>query len=121
VLSRKIYRDVAVLPAQQPVVEEAWRLLPDPPGIPPQGLPEVESLNFFLPTEEWMDARMQRIADVARAARTAAEGGALPPKVITTRYAQGLPHVSSATLHELAERPARYGAAASSLPSEIVR
>jgi hypothetical protein len=63
-LSRKIYRSHAVKPSLAGVVEEAWSLLPEPESIPSQGLPDVETLNFFMPTSAWLARRREKLVAV---------------------------------------------------------
>jgi hypothetical protein len=63
-ISKKVYRGARVSIHQQSAVAEAWDLLPDPSGIPLQGLPRVEDLNFFVYSHDFMMSRLESIQKV---------------------------------------------------------
>jgi hypothetical protein len=50
-LAHKLYRHHPVVPSLQSLAEDAWRLLPEPVGVPEQGLPDLSELHYFMPTE----------------------------------------------------------------------
>jgi len=93
-LAQKVYRHRTVAPPLIPVVEHAWSLLPPPVGVPEQGLPDVEELNFFVPTDSWRNERIQKIRLVADALEGVRAGESLPGKVISGRYGGGLSDIS---------------------------
>jgi hypothetical protein len=89
-LSIKIYQAHPVPSPPAAIAETAWSLLPPPPNIPPQGLPEIEDLNFFEPTAAWADRRSAAVRLVVAALDARLAGSQMPTKVISTRYTEGL-------------------------------
>jgi hypothetical protein len=89
-LAVKIYRDQKVSSSLQPAVEKAWELLPVPENVPAQGLPDVDDLDFFMPTDRWMKNRLGIIATVKAALDAVTAGAAPVGKVVSVRYTQGL-------------------------------
>jgi hypothetical protein len=102
-LAFKVYRHEEVRAPLRPVVEQAWRLLPAPTGVPQQGLPSPDELNFFEPTETWRRVRLHKIRQVADALAAVAEGRSVPEKVIAKRYAAGLNDVGTGEAAALKE------------------
>jgi hypothetical protein len=102
-LAYKIYREEDVRAPLRPVVEQAWNLLPAPTGVPKQGLPTMDELNFFEPTEAWRRVRLQKIREVAEALAAVVEARPMPQKVIAERYTAGLNDVGSSEAAALKE------------------
>jgi hypothetical protein len=93
-LSRKIYAHRPLVACLQPTVEKTWEQLPLPFGIPEEGLPEPEELNFFVPTPSFFRARLHDIDSVLEAL-TAVEGRRpIVGKVVSQRYSQGLGRIA---------------------------
>jgi hypothetical protein len=101
-LAMKIYRHHPVAGPLAEIAERAWDLLPAPTAIPEQGLPDIESLNYFRPNATWVNDRYKKIMQVADAL-TAVSAGATPTgKIISDRYTQGLPSVAASAAKKLA-------------------
>jgi len=105
-ISKKIYRPVPVSAHQQNVVSEAWDLLPDPSGIPPQGLPPTEVLNFFAYSDDFMMSRFKSMQKVQVLIARAAIGQAGPQ--VSKRYNEGLKLMSPEQLDPLNQFLSRY-------------
>lgn len=86
----KIYRALDVTDELKPFVEEAWSLLPQPQGLPPQGLPDLEDLSFFSVSERFMGGRLAALRSVVAALEDVAAARPLPEKVVSARYGAGL-------------------------------
>lgn len=89
-LSRKIYAGVQLPPGLRDIAEEAWAKLPLPSGVPEQGLPAIDELNFFDPTPSFFERRLRttelvrdRLVDLENDSRTSV-------KLIASRYGEGL-------------------------------
>ena len=78
--------------------EEAWALLPPPTQA---GTHDMETWNYFIPTDGFVKRRQARVHSVLTAVQTVLSGAQLPKKVISTRYTEGLPLVDPAALLEL--------------------
>lgn len=91
-LSQQIYRDAPVDPRLQGVVREAWDMLPPIPDCP-EPL-DHNSLNWFVTTPRFVRTREDRLRSVIAALEALASAKALPKKVSTTRYKDGLPAIS---------------------------
>jgi hypothetical protein len=100
-LSMKIYREDRVGKGLESIVEQAWTKLPHPLGIPKEGLPEIADLNFFEPTEGFLQRRISKITEVVRAVDAVLAGRRLEGRVIASRYTSGLPSVPHKTLDQL--------------------
>jgi hypothetical protein len=107
-ISKKIYRPVLVSTHQQAVVDEAWDLLPDPSGIPLQGLPRTEDLNFFAYSDDFMMSRLRSIEKVQVLISHAALGQAGPQ--VSKRYNEGLQLISPEQLEPLNQFLSKYTA-----------
>lgn len=98
-MAYEIYRRAPVEPYLREIVEEAWAMLPEPTLKPqPFGL---EDLNWFETTDGFYRIRSARLASVFDALEAIEQG--LPvrgERVVTKRYAAGLP---------LVQRAARFG------------
>jgi len=100
-LSHKIYSSYQVEPAFQPMVEEIWDRLPMPGGIPEQGLPDVDDLNFFDVSDSFVSRRRSSIRVVRDAVDALLAGRDPEGKVISSRYTEGLPEVAPDALKVL--------------------
>jgi hypothetical protein len=87
-ISKKIYRSAPVSTHQQSVADDAWNLLPDPSGIPPQGLPGIEELNFFSYSDDFLRKRLRTIQKVQELVIGAIDGQTGPK--VSKRYNEGL-------------------------------
>lgn len=105
-ISKKIYRSAPVSPHQENIAADAWALLPDPSGIPPQGLPRIEDLNFFKYTEEFFMNRSRSIRKVQELIASACRGE--PGPKVSKRYNEGLMLMTSSQLKPLNEFLIRY-------------
>jgi len=102
----RIYRDAAVAPHLAVVAEEAWALIPDPPiEIEPF---ELDELNWFEATDGFYRTRATRLRAVIDALDAVHEGRSLPRRVVTTRYAAGLPAVKQGTRADLRQFLGRF-------------
>src|SRR5690606_26764291 len=90
----------------RPVVEEAWRLLPEPAPLPETV--EGESLNWFVTSDRFLRTRRQRLESVITALEVIAAGRALDVKVVSRRYTEGLPGVTREDRDALAEHLRRF-------------
>jgi hypothetical protein len=89
-----IYRRAPVQEGLRPLVEDAWAYIPESTvELVPFG---VDSLNWFVPTERFYMTRATRLESVVSALDAIEAGRALPTRVVTTRYAAGLPLVDAA-------------------------
>jgi hypothetical protein len=116
-LSLKIYRDVSVHREMEPIVSEAWALLPEPVAIPAEGLPSMDEMSFFLPKSRFFERRRADLMLVLSALRAVASGGEPEGKVVATRYGDGLREVSSRKLKSLAADLSRYAEAVAAAAS----
>ena len=98
-LAWQIYRDAPVAPNRRDIVEEAWALLPHP-VVRVQPF-EVGNLNWFEATPAFYKTCSARLASVLEALDDVESRSPLPMRVITRRYASGLPTVSSTARREL--------------------
>jgi hypothetical protein len=89
-LSAKIYRNRIVSEPARTITEKAWELLPQRQGIPSAGLPDTNSLNYFVPSNRWLVGRFAKIRSVASALEAAAAGSSITGKIISQRYTDGL-------------------------------
>jgi hypothetical protein len=112
-LSWKLYRQAPVRPALQATVDAAWDLLPEPIGIPTEGLPDAEELNTFVAGEAAMKRWIRDLGIVIDALRDARAGRSPARKVIASRYGAGLTSVSKKRLDSLADKLSAYRSAVS--------
>jgi hypothetical protein len=98
-MAMKIYRASPVSPYQRSVVNEVWDLLPQPAGIPLQGLPRVEDLNYFAFSDDFNSSRLNSIKTVSTLISHARRGEQGPR--VSKRYNEGLGSVSPAALDSL--------------------
>jgi hypothetical protein len=98
-ISKKIYHPAPVSTHQDSIVAAAWDLLPDPSGIPLQGLPRTEDLNFFAYSNEFILSRLKSLKKVQNLIAFSA-CGQVGPKV-SKRYNEGLLLMSPEQLEPL--------------------
>jgi hypothetical protein len=95
----QIYRRARVAPHLYDIVEEAWAMLPEPP-LKPQPF-ALEDLNWFEIISSFYRTRSRRLESVIAALEAIERQEPIPARVITTRYAAGLPLVPPAARSEL--------------------
>ena len=105
-LAYKLYRNVPVPTGLQPVVESAWRRLPQPESVPEQGLPGTEDVSFFKETDQLIDRRIKVISQTrdALASLAASDLAVLSP----SRYAKGLAQLRPRQVEPLCRRLSAY-------------
>ena len=92
-MSYRIYRDAPVGPGVRARADEAWAMIPEP-DTDIEAF-ELDDLNWFVSTPAFAKARISRIETVIRGLDDLARGRSLPSRVITRRYAIGLPGVGA--------------------------
>ena len=98
-ISYNIYRHAPVSPHLIDVVEEAWALIP-PPALTPHPF-RLEGLNWFEATERFYRTRSTRLAAVMEGLNASERGLPIRERVVTTRYAAGLPLVPPSARSDL--------------------
>jgi hypothetical protein len=89
----KVYRNAPVLAHLSNVVEQAWEMIPEPTvELEPFSL---DDLNWFITTPSFYRTRSTRLDTVIAALDAIEDGLPLGERVVTRRYAAGLPLVSS--------------------------
>ena len=108
-MSRCIYSRASVDSQLQPIVTEAWSLLPQP-----EAKVEIDpsKLNWFVSTDRFLAVRRARLTTVIDALNMLAAGGQLTHKVVATRYTEGLPRVGIEPRRELLQFLLRFAAPA---------
>lgn len=105
-MAYETYRNAPVASHLQEVVEEAWALIPQPALKPrPFGL---KDFNWFEPTEAFYRTRAARLDSVLDALEAIEHGLPVPQRVVTTRYAAGLPLVPDAERAQLKQHLRRF-------------
>jgi hypothetical protein len=108
-LSIHIYRDVPVAPTLADLTSEVWEMLPEPPGIPQEGLPSSEDLAFFLPSTRFYKRNLKDLRQIVETASVIRSGrSSTSRRVISSRYGQGLPSVGQQPLRKLSGDLQRY-------------
>jgi hypothetical protein len=102
-LAIRIYREVPVAPPLVGLVDEAWKLLPEPSGIPQEGLPAPNDLAFFMPSEQFYKRNLRDLHLVISALFAAQSGQTGSARIISRRYGEGLSSVSGRSLRRLRE------------------
>jgi hypothetical protein len=105
-VSKKIYRSAPVSAHQKSVVTDAWDLLPDPSGIPSQGLPRIEELNFFSYSDNFMKRRLRKLQEAQQLIAQAV--CRRPGPEVSERYNEGLQLMSPEQLEPLNQFLYRY-------------
>lgn len=107
-LSYRIYRGHEVSTDLQPFVNSAWEQLPEPTGMPAQGLPREGDLSFFQDSPAFIKRRTNVIAAVcdhlAAIRQPAEELRTLRPR----KYSEGLQEKRWHEVQELHERLSKY-------------
>ena len=93
-VSYAVYRDAPVLPHLRPIAEEAWDMIP-PPTVTLQDFAPTD-LNWFRTTSAFFRTRTSRLDSVIEALDAIDQGLPLGERVVTRRYAAGLPLVPHA-------------------------
>lgn len=106
-LSLEIFRESVMTAELDPVVERAWSVLPTPP-IDGRLLPSPDDLNYFACDEKFLSERLAKNRDVIEPMTALRDGGSYSRKVVSTRYGEGLPHVSKDVLRERVEQLSSY-------------
>jgi hypothetical protein len=119
-LSLQLYQPIAVHEGLQPLVESAWSLLPEPIGIPPEGLPPADELNSFVPTERIFKVWIRDLDTVIDALRRAQEGRRISNKVVSSRYGSGLSKIAKSRLDTLADHLEMYRTGVGSVRAEAL-
>lgn len=100
-LSRRLFASVTFSGQAATLVRAAWDLLPSPAGIPESGLPDPESLNYFVSEPTFVARRQAMIQSVNSAIGELKAGRPLPERVINKKYAAGLSQLPAPSLSEL--------------------
>jgi hypothetical protein len=101
-ISYKIYRFAPVRPHLQPIAEEAWRKLPKPKISLGEITPD--DLNWFQTTPAFFKTRASRLESVITALGLLKQELPIPERVVTHRYAEGLPRVDPENRSHLLEQ-----------------
>jgi len=114
-VAQKLYREEELHGPLRAFVDRAWRRLPGPDGIPSQAIPSREEIlrrvNVFVPDEGFFVRRRRALNAVVSGLRASLKGAPLPGRVISTRYAEGLPKVPASARRKLLRDLERYSAA----------
>lgn len=102
-LAHRIYREEPVHPSMKKTVDDAWSLLPNNESVPPQGLPVVEDLNYFVPSPAWLLRRIETIETIGTALLQTARGNPPTTRVFTKRYGPGLASLKRARARALSD------------------
>ena len=90
-LAWTIFRNAPVEPHLREVVEEAWKLVPEPA----EPVADLPPLNTFVISEQYLLTRRARLRTVISALDLIEQGQPLTPGLVTSRYAEGLPQVGT--------------------------
>jgi hypothetical protein len=101
-LSVKIYRSLPVAKSLRPFVDKAWAKLDVPEGIPDQGLPDINELNFFKPSTAYFRDRRKKIKIVSEAFTRISRGERPTGDVISKRYTLGINSIRRSTAKRMA-------------------
>jgi hypothetical protein len=97
-LSLELYRHTPVAAGHRALVDQVWDLMPSPRGESEVPLPPLHRLSFFDPTEAFFARRAAIIRRVAGALATGSPVG----RVVSARYASGIPTVAREAREALA-------------------
>ena len=98
-VSYKVYRHAPVHPNLAEIVEDAWAMIPEP-TVDLENF-SLDELNWFRTTPAFFRTRSIRLESVIAAIDALGQGLPLPERVVTRRYAAGLPLVSPTELSAL--------------------
>jgi hypothetical protein len=90
-MAYRIYRNAPVAPHLADVVEEAWSMIPEP-ELQPAPV-EPGDLNWFKASDNFFRTRSRRLASVIEALDAIEDRQPVADRVVTRRYASGLPLV----------------------------
>jgi hypothetical protein len=102
-LSYKIFRNIQVSEKLKPLVLKSWNHLARPSGIPEQGLPEMNELNFFAGNNMFIIRRRKTIHDVFKGINNILNNVRLSRNLISSRYSNGLRNINTGKLKKLGE------------------
>lgn len=102
-MSWQIYRHAPVAPHLEEVVEEAWRLIPEP-----QLSLDLPALNWFESTARFFKTRETNLNVLIAALRALEAGEPLEGKVLSKRYTAGLPGVEATARRDLLRHLKRF-------------
>jgi hypothetical protein len=105
-MAYRIYREQPVTQQLRPIVEEAWQLIPRP-SLEIDAV-ALDELNRFRPTDGFYRTRSTRLSSVINALEQLERGEGINEKVVTHRYAAGLPAVSTGARGELLTQLRRF-------------
>lgn len=100
-LSYKIFRNIEVPEKLKPIVLKSWDILARPSGIPDQGLPEIDELNFFMGVNTFIIRRRKSIEDVYKGIKNILNGDRSLKKLISSRYSNGLSNIKKEKLEKM--------------------
>jgi hypothetical protein len=113
-MAHAIYRDAEVEPHLTAIVDEAWSLIPSPTTSIPAL--DLDDLNWFSASERFYTMRAARLASVLDALSAIEAGRSLPERVVSRRYAEGLPNVGPGARTVLRAHLERFMATSASAP-----
>jgi hypothetical protein len=106
-MSCAVYRHAPVAPHLRGLVEEAWAMIP-PPESPDIGSVDLTGLNWFEATDGFYRTRLTRLGSVLQALEAIELGLPVAERVVSRRYAEGLPRVEPAARTELKDLLKRF-------------
>lgn len=92
-VSYKIFRNIKISEKLKNIIDKSWKKLIRPIGIPEQGLPEIEELNFFEHNDPFIVRRKKIINNVLEGINAISEGRPPQNKIISSRYSIGLKNI----------------------------
>lgn len=112
-LAHKIYASRTPHGALAKFARLAWGALdlPTEQEIPPQSLPSLDELNFFMPSDRWMVFRRNKLRQMLEVLQLTAEGKRPTGRVSPTRWVRGLKRLEPAATRKLRTELALYVAA----------
>jgi hypothetical protein len=100
-LSTRIYRDVELPPKLAKIVHPIWERLPVRAETANVLLPDPATLNYFNADAPWVTRRTGALERVVQALREVSAGGKPSRKIISARYSEGLPRVTTSAIDSL--------------------
>jgi hypothetical protein len=105
-VSYALYRDAPVLRHLRPIVKEAWEMIPPPTVVLEEFT--LDELNWFRTTPAFFRTRTARLGSVIQALDAVEQGLPLGERVVTRRYAAGLPLIANSERSALRAHLARF-------------
>jgi hypothetical protein len=96
-----VYRDVPIEGALATWAERGWTMLPEPTGIPNDGLPDVSTLNFFEHSDRFVERRAFATRKIADALAAHARGDT-PARTAPSAFGRTLPNLDTQVANERA-------------------